>query len=199
MVLFIISVSLLLLVVITKLFLGIPYGKHLITAGNHVSRPAYGFWLPSLYRLSYNNEIKWIKARVTIIGTKYYHNDLRDQRDINKILGYSTNMWQHHHKNSIRIGWRYNLENREVEIFAYMYDNGQRQSILLTTYHSIDIVKFDVEMCTTNSNHVIMIDDKCLTLPISVTPKKFGWVLKPYFGGNRVAPHDISFEIEKLK
>lgn len=104
---------------------------------------------------------------------RYLTSDSRNQEDWNKLIGYSRGF---HHKNSVRVGWRWNHEKEVIELAEYRYINGKR------TYSLIgETVPY-----------------KYTSLSIYIHKGKFpkwGYVLWPYFGGNERVPQDISIYI----
>src|SRR5690606_12621081 len=53
-----------------------------------------------------------------------YNLPLPDHLDTNKLVGIGY-LW-HHHKDSARFGWRYNMERDCIELLAYCYVGGER-------------------------------------------------------------------------
>lgn len=124
-----------------------------------------------------------------------------DQTDVNKLFGYS---WGCHHKNSDRIGFRYNPFLDNVEIVLYSYVNGKR----MPTTHIANIeigkkVKIGLHIklgsWATVSKYgisryinVTVDEDVTLTKEYECEDASFGYTLGGYFGGNRRAPHKIT-------
>jgi len=121
-----------------------------------------------------------------------------DDYDINKLFGFSTSYF--HHKNSARIGWRCNDKN-QIELFAYAYVNGKR----FTTYLGVVDVNSDFE-CTiidTEKEYLFnvevsdIVDNDIIKKEYNATINKkkdwffFHYLLYPYFGGNKTAPHTM--------
>jgi hypothetical protein len=125
-----------------------------------------------------------------------------DQSDINKLAGFSRLL---HHKDSARIGWRsVKVEGIDkIQLVTYCYSEGvrikEKHLIYVSPNEKFEATLEDLEtewkftIYTLNSNN-------------SVTEKKskkskLGYVLFPYFGGNKTAPHDmeITLNIKKLK
>ena len=79
-----------------------------------------------------------------------------------------------HHKNSIRIGWRYNVFNDNIDLFTYEYNKGKRTIIYMKS---------------------VKIGTPC---DVSISSSKvywFGKYLFPYFGGKAPAPHTIKISV----
>ncbi len=113
--------------------------------------------------------------------------------DINKLYGFS-DCNSAHHINSARFGWRWN--GRVIEIHAYCYLNGTRQSkfignVMLNTPASMNItVSGDQYIFELNGKTEIM-QRNCSTEFAD------GYQLYPYFGGDEAAPHDVRVLIKE--
>ncbi len=121
-----------------------------------------------------------------------------DGQDINKLYGLSDD-WDHM-KNSIRIGWRC-LDNKEIELFYFAHLDGQMkyEKIISVKPNEVFYVK-------------ILILDKKYSVDVRYNNKNYSkdikrvskWNLLPryylkfYFGGNEVAPHNMSVEINDV-
>lgn len=120
--------------------------------------------------------------------------DTNNQRDINKLYGFSDNN-QEHHTNSARIGWRW--YNNELQLYAYIYNNTIESDKFIT------VVPLNQELsCSIKADgslYVFTVNGKQVTMPrYSTTPQAVGYQLYPYFGGDEVAPHDIRIWIRDL-
>lgn len=138
--------------------------KYLIKKGKH-----YSFRFPFLV---WNKKRMEVKFRFD--DSAVYQIDSKNQSDWNKIFGFSRGF---HHRNSIRLAWRWNQKISKVEIAEYRYTDGIRS-------YSKPILAINP-----NETH---------TLEISIgNPSSFklGYILYPYFGGNIVTPHDISVQV----
>ena len=129
--------------------------------------------------------------------------DLRtvDQSDINKLFGFS---FGYHHHNSIRFGWRSNVQRQKIEILAYMHKEGKliqewdddiSMGFLDTDrdYHlELKYLKgptgFDTYYFSIKDEYDIL-HATAFEAPKFLLP--LGYKLYPYFGGNRKAPHDM--------
>ncbi|UII20125.1 hypothetical protein [Fulvivirga ligni] len=117
-----------------------------------------------------------------------------NQADINKLMGFS-DCASHHHENSARFGWRW--YNDQLEILAYCYINGQRSyeyitSVNLNSTHEYKLVSVDDKYVFTvdNANEIVI-------PKVYVCESGSNYMLFPYFGGDEVAPHDITVRIDK--
>lgn len=118
-----------------------------------------------------------------------------NQNQINKLIGFS---YGHHHNNSVRIGWTGDELSDKIVLYSYVYNNGVRHENKITEVF-------------TNSLYegVITYDEsrKELTYKICLNGKsifhkekidfhvKFGYLLRPYFGGKEKAPHDMQIDL----
>ncbi len=119
--------------------------------------------------------------------------DSVNQYDINKLWGFSEGLF--HQTNSARIGWAYN--NGALRLYGYVYKNSVRFSTEITTV-SIG-VENNCSIKLSGSNYIFTVNGISVTLPrASSTSTASGYQLYPYFGGDEVAPHDISIYIRNL-
>jgi len=163
-----------------------------IRKGHHYPFPGFMVQLP-----------KWVSKHKPTYMTKCYRFtdsclfDLydEDQWDVNKLFGFSIG-W--HHSTSFRFGWRPILETGQIEIVAYEYHDGVRESTI--PIHRIEI----------NSSYQFVLSyhpqEQKTEYDISNTKKHInlfkppylekkgglGYTLGLYFGGNEKAPQDIT-------
>lgn len=142
----------------------------------------------NLPKLTIKNSIE-----AEIIFTYTWQYDLKgiDQLDINKVIGISDN-WTFHQIHSARFGVRYNLKRKLLELFSYTYSD---KELLTHKVKDINIgqkVKLKIEL--NDYFYLYFVDDILLNVvDRKFKSIKFGlkYILLPYFGGNKVAPHDI--------
>lgn len=120
---------------------------------------------------------------------------------INKLYGLSEG-W--HHKNSARFGWR--VKGHKIEILAYTYMNGKRDSKPLMICEINEWVKLELHLL--RDKYVFVGENEDGEKAKVSMPRKTGfrfgklfiYKLFPYFGGSVPAPHDMSIDIvEKEK
>jgi len=111
-----------------------------------------------------------------------------DQTDINKLFGIG--YFPFHHWNSVRIGWAYNPTTDKIDISAYWYEKGQRKWQETVRKNIGEEINFKIEIG--KHNHYISINNSYATIPLP--GQRLGYLLRPYFGGNRKAPHDIEIK-----
>lgn len=153
-----------------------------------------------------NRKVYWDTKWLSFDESIRYFLGAEDQSDVNKLFGFS---YGYHHKNSDRIGFRYNIENSNVQLILYSYSNGHRLPSMI-------VGTVEVNEPFTISLRVELLDDKRIvstklvhlkqdmtreyantksfTINIDDTTSKnkfFKYSLGLYFGGNNVAPHDI--------
>jgi hypothetical protein len=115
-----------------------------------------------------------------------------EQADVNKLFGIG--YLPHHHRNSVRFGWRYDIASGMVEVMAYWYVEGMRNMhsmgfVAIGSNH-IYVIRRHMDM------HQLFLDKKLLEVP--VPSHRYGFKLGPYFGGNMKAPHDIEIQFKPI-
>lgn len=115
-----------------------------------------------------------------------------NQNDINKLYGFSDCDMQHNIA-SARFGW--NWRDNALRIYAYCYTNGQRISqelgtVLLNMAYNYQLSIVEGNYVFTFNGQQTVIARGCNTVE---STKRY--LLYPYFGGDEVAPHDITISI----
>ena len=126
-----------------------------------------------------------------------YSLDGGDQSDVNKLVGISFGF---HHKNSVRVGWRY--KDGVIEICYYAYQNSKRlPTIVIGTVDLDSLFTLDINIGRRSKNVEILLRAQnrepviktfVYELPSNKTYLSYG--LGIYFGGNRTAPHTMTIE-----
>lgn len=125
-------------------------------------------------------------------SARYTTTDPANQADINKLRGFS-DCSAHHHTNSARFGWRW-LDGR-LEVLAYTYVGGQRQSKLLTTTEPGEWL--DLRLEAEGATYEFSVDGEVTTMPRGCADAGLAkYDLWPYFGGDEVAPHEVRIQYE---
>ena len=121
---------------------------------------------------------------------QYTCKDPKNQADINKLMGFSS-CNTHHHQNSARVGWRW--YNNQMEIFAYVYDNGNRIEEFIT---AVPVGEYNQYSITRNQQGYLfkVNETKKQILTTSTCSGTANYMLWPYFGGDETAPHDITIK-----
>jgi len=148
-----------------------------IKIGSHGSS-----WIPSItFRES-------ISGSFSFLGDFEYVID--SQEDTNKLVGLSDG-WTHH-KNSIRIGWRW---NNGLELMTIVYRNGVREIKSMGYIEANKKYKYQIQIFDDFYGIKVTSGD---TTYAELLDRSTKWnfirvVLKPYFGGKNKAPK--SFDI----
>lgn len=127
-------------------------------------------------------------------SAQYATSDPGNQADINKLRGFS-DCSSHHQTDSARFGWRWATDR--VEILAYTYVGGARQSALLGSVQPGEWHEY--ELLATASGYVFRLDGVDTAMPRGCSAEGLlKYQLWPYFGGDEVAPHTITLQMEEL-
>ena len=117
----------------------------------------------------------------------YETQTLENQHDINKLYGFSDCTSQHH-RNSARFGWRW--YNDRLEILAYTYVHGERQSRFMGTVTLNEPHAYGIALA--GGEYVFTLDGTVARMPRGCDGNGgIKYMLWPYFGGDETAPHDI--------
>lgn len=119
----------------------------------------------------------------------------KDQSDINKLFGFSLGM---HHKNSIRVGWRW--LNGNLELCSYIYENGVRlKEKVLCNCDFVREYKIDVHLVVVDGMYRVYFYVNGIMKHrqhLATKVKKYvSYPLSLYFGGNCTAPHDMTIDM----
>lgn len=120
--------------------------------------------------------------------------DPLNQDDINKLYGFSDCNSQHL-DNSARVGWRWS--NDSLRIFGFVHNGGNMIFGEITTAKIGKVIKCKI-VCL-DTQYVFTVDGKTLSLPRHCSGNYTRYKLYPYFGGDEVAPHDITIQMADLK
>lgn len=168
-----------------------------IKKGNHFSSNF-------LFKFIFLSKPRIFEYKVNFISNVRYDID-EDQADINKLIGIGFLPW--HHIDSIRFGWRSNLRKDRIEILAYSYVdkvrivpldlNGQEEVLAYCLMNNNYILSLEI----TKTEYKLFVRNELDNVigPISIIKrtkdKKFGYLLKPFFGGNKTAPKEFKIRI----
>lgn len=147
----------------------------------------------------------WWNKKVFICQVKFsdscrYDLQSDDQLDTNKLfgVGYFPGF---HHVDSARFGWRYVKETDRIELLAYCYVNKER---IIKPLASCEIGKtFELRVYTGDGIYSMGVWDASTTRYIGYVTapythkKKLQYLLLPFFGGNRKAPHSMKIKLSK--
>jgi len=169
----------------------VPEDHYLIKAGKHESQLSNGMSIDKLSALKTNR----LMFTARFDESARYDLGNNDHFDINKLLGFSEAN-QHHHKNSVRFGWRYNLNSEKVEIFSYVYKDSELEYDLITDVSLNVTLEYQINLFDNSYEFVV---DGITKVVERNAEQKVGvyYKLYPYFGGDEPAPHDISIFIKE--
>jgi hypothetical protein len=128
------------------------------------------------------------------------HDQDKDQLDTNKLFGIG--YFFSHHKHSARFGWRYDVEKGVFVISAYCYVNGNL--IIRDIGNVIAERNYIFELKIEPGGYYFKVKDKTNSMVVASGevfiqhPRKWGFPLGFYFGGNATAPHDMTIKIKKV-
>ena len=151
--------------------------------------------------LTFSNTVKY---RCKFDKSCLYYIPDNDKYDINKLCGFSTTWF--HHKQSARVGWRC-VDGETIEILTYSYNSGVREQ------HETDILgivmpdeEFEVSIFDNEDSYIYnfeIIGERFSKMRCIDKKEKdwfpFHYLLYPYFGGNKTAPHDMIINLKRLK
>lgn len=123
----------------------------------------------------------------------YQTMESHNQGDINKLYGMS-DCGGNHQLNSARFGWRW--YNGELQIWAYAYVDGVRNAVFIKPVALKGSHTYQVSF--TDSTYAFKVDETAVSISRHCSNKASGYRLYPYFGGDEVAPHRITIEIEEI-
>ncbi len=103
---------------------------------------------------------------------RYISDDLQLSEQINKLVGFGA-LW--HHRNSVRIGWRYDAKKDRIKLYTYKYIEGVR---IKKHFDTVRIGQYNKLRIKAHRTYW------------------FGKFLYPYFGGKAPAPHDIKILLD---
>lgn len=166
--------------------------EYIIKEGKHYPKGLH-------FGLTFSNKISF---RAMFDKSCLYHFGDIDDYDINKLCGFSTTWF--HQKQSARVGWRV-LDKNLIQIVTYSYNDGIRQN---TETDVLGVVKpgevFYCEIEDLENKYKYSFrkaNSKSIETHTDVKIPDwflFHYYLFPYFGGNKVAPHDMKLFLEIL-
>lgn len=124
-----------------------------------------------------------------------------DKFDINKLFGFATTYW--HHKQSGRVGWRC-LDGENIQLLTYSYNDGIREN---SEHDVMGVVKpgekFKCSIVDLEQSYLYAFAKSDGTQQTFFHDAKkpdwffFHYLLFPYFGGNKTAPHDMKMYVRQ--
>lgn len=122
-----------------------------------------------------------------------------DQYDHNKLFGIGYLF--HHHTDSARFGWWYNIELDKMILSAYCYLKGER---FIKDLCSVELeTPYVCLLDLTEGKYgfrVYAMDGTLLSSLEIPKPhnKRLGYRLRPWFGGTSTAPHDMDLFLQDM-
>ncbi len=173
-------------------FYVVPEDHYLIEAGKHESKIVNGMSLDKVRTLKSNRLV--FTARFD--ETAKYDLATQDQHDINKLMGFSEAN-SLHQENSARLGWRYNIEYDNIEIFSYIYRDGEMSFNKISEVDLNETIEYQINLFEDEYEFVVngfsFRELRDIDQQVGVYYRLF-----PYFGGDEVAPHDINIYIKEV-
>lgn len=135
-----------------------------------------------------------ISARITFDSSAIYTSlDAGNQGDVNKLFGFS-DCGNDHQQNSGRIGWSWNGEN--LVLYAYSYVEKTRITKTLGIFALNKSINCSIK--AENKYYYFKADTILDSIPRYCSDYNGSrYKLFPYFGGDEIAPHEISILIEE--
>jgi hypothetical protein len=161
-----------------------------IKKGNHST-----FRMPELLFMSKEKSLDYY----VIFDQSCAYDIGEDQDDVNKLFGIG--YFPFHRWNSVRFGWRYSKDVDKIEILSYVYVNKVRYFEHICYVDFFNSYKFSISHIS--DLKVIfavseMNDGKVYRSEFLSKFRSFGYLLGPYFGGNKTAPHDIQLYMARI-
>lgn len=161
--------------------------KYTIKKGQHAAKPCF---------LRLKRKAERIRWRVSFQQPKYALGDA-DQMDWNKLFGISFHLFTNH-RNSWMLGWRWNEQERVIEVNEYMHRNSKTEySTTLFTCEAGQQIECYLRLFrhagTTILKAVLTVDKGEAFEVVRHYNTRARWTreINTWFGGNRTAPRDI--------
>lgn len=149
-----------------------------ILPGKHYSRP----WRLRLYL--FKKRWQW---------TCKFH-DVRHKPDgsTHKLVGVGFGL--NHHRNSIRVGWRYRSDADMIELYSYVYIDGKRYIKYLCAVQHGKYFNVEIEYDGEYSLRIVKDEEWIGWDAIRMDSKWFSYGLGFYYGGSLPSPNLIKAE-----
>jgi len=172
--------GLLLIAITCSPALAVPYR---IEAGEHDSKPG-GVELFSGEKMSisfaFDDSAKYL----------FSGEAATDQGDINKLYGLS-DCFSPHMSDSARFGWRWYADR--LEIHAFTHKNGEFSNQFIDVIQPNRPYKGSIELSEDRTRYIYTLNGIRVEMERGCRDNLMhGYHLRPYFGGNRTAPHAIT-------
>lgn len=132
-------------------------------------------------------------------GCAYDLKNAEQQESTNKLFGFSFGF---HKKNSVRFGWRYDVEKKKILILPFIHYKWKMIiGPILFEINVNDLIDLSIEKL--NDKIVFIAEYEGIKHYFNFTVNNinsfFGYRLFPYFGGRSVAPHTMKIFLKTLK
>ena len=144
-----------------------------------------------------------LKRRVKFHDNCAYDLKDNDQDDWNKLFGVAFGV-KGIHQNSIRFGWRWNIQKQRIELCTLEYRNGivTRERMFGGDMPLGDTVNLEIKFKMNGYGNILyefVVNDKTYSESyVDNCDAVSFWGCGFFFGGNRRAPHKMTVEITKL-
>lgn len=126
----------------------------------------------------------------------WYERDQVEYTGINKLAGVGFG-WNHH-INSIRVGWQPNFDKKDyIKLHAYWYDQSDKGQYQEQYICDVKVnQKFDFNIDIFDDSYILNLCDNKFQIE-KTHNKKWGFYLRPYFGGKSKAPAKMKIWVKK--
>lgn len=166
-----------------------------VQAGNHFS-------FPRIFKLKRNpEEVRWDVKFNSNCDYKILNEDgsiHHDQRDWNKLCGVFFSLFNTR-KDSAMMGWRYNEKNDEIEMAPYYHVNASRDMFpTMMTVKREEPFTLRLRIDLDNKKYIWLMEKEDFKAKHEMDfghGGGFCGIINFYFGGNQVAPQEVSCEM----
>lgn len=167
-----------------------------IYKGNHYPRRL----IPDFFKyfgFTRKNKIYTFKRKYTFNDDCRYFIEGEDQMDWSKLYGTFFGLLGIH-RDSIRFGWRYNPKTEKIEIARIIYEGKKHTMEYLKSVNTNEQHEYSIVYCIKDGKLSVEfhIDEDKWDVTISKPKCRMHYGSGFYFGGNQVAPQDVSIIIE---
>jgi hypothetical protein len=120
-----------------------------------------------------------------------------DQWDVNKLYGITDCGSWTATKNSARFGWAWNTNTKKLDIYAFTHKDGKFDFVMIDTAELNQVHDMEIGLSADHSKYEYKFKGKTVSMARGCSDSEMsGLRLKPYFGGDQVAPHEVLIKIE---
>lgn len=153
------------------------------------------FCFPRIFKS--RNRPERVAWRVRFAANCDYDLKDNDQKDWNKLCGLFYNLFNTR-DNTVMVGWRWNKDRARMELCAYYHVDGSRDFTkpLLDVALEEDL-QVEIQIDYTKKEYTVVLlrssDGQRVENTMAFTHNRGTcWEINTYFGGNRVAPQDVT-------